>query len=59
MIGSTATTSNVQKTFIVTYKAGKKKQIHTDEIRAASAEEAKEKVREQHPHAAFKTIEEK
>ncbi len=49
-----------QRTFIVTYKAGKKKgQIHTEEIRAASAEEAKEKVREQHPHAAFKTIEEK
>ncbi len=60
VVGSTVTTSDVQKTFVVTYrtKDGKGK-LHTEEILATSAEEAKEKVREQHPHAVFKTVEEK
>lgn len=49
-----------QKTFVVTYKqGGKNGQTHTEEIRAASVEEAKGKVREHHPHAKFKSVEEK
>jgi hypothetical protein len=49
-----------QKTFVVTYKeGGKKGRMHTDSVRASSAEGAKEEVRKSHPHAKFKTVEEK
>jgi hypothetical protein len=48
--------SDGQKTFVVTYQT-KNGKMHTEEIIAATAKEAKKKVREHHPHAVFKSIE--
>ena len=49
---------DVQKTFVVKFRAGNGKR-HTQEILAATAEEAKEKWRERYPNAVLKSIEEK
>ena len=47
------------KTFAVTYIAGRDKITYTDEIRASSAEDAKQDVIKRHRFAKFKKIEEK
>jgi len=51
--------SNVKKRFVVTYWGGNPQTKHTEKIRASSEAEAKQNVRERHPHAKFVTIEEK
>jgi hypothetical protein len=52
-----------KKTFMVTYQTAKGRnhpsETHTDEVRASSADEAREIVHKQHPKARFKAIEEK
>jgi hypothetical protein len=50
--------SDVKKTFVVTYIAGNPRRRLIDVILASSAEAAKQDVRDRHPHAKFKHVEE-